>query len=725
MGHCFSMRSARCLSSCNRTSCAFSKAEAVSAGGEPAAQRSVQADRLDQQGSPGGGRCRSVSPGLVLPGIGHDAPHPRAARAQGGHRRAGRAFQPGGVAPPRRIRETVRGGGHRGARAICMAGKRARNATRGRRHGDVDQRCHRHGSRATGGDRVLGRRSGRHAPRLSRLRGGSGSRRRRARRHQHGDRATPRQPDDGCQRPANLEEHALPQNRQVRAEPDSSPGSTARPIDVLSTHRPDIGRRPNIGRGSEVALARCRDSAVEINRALRSARVTTSGTARLLPTPCGRSTDTRGHDMRAPSETAAQEWDAKGSCVSPEGRIREMVARGMSLSHVLDGLCRLVEEQAPGVLASVLADLAHVTRLTTLGQLAPSPAHEAAKTTSSEAECHGDVCISDIVGHSEAMRRVLKAVATVAPTDSTVLIGGETGTGKELIARAIHNRSRRRSRPFVTLNCAAIPSGLRESELFGQEKGAFTGAVVRRVGRFELANGGTLFLDEIGDIPLDLQPKLLRVLQEQAFERLGSTQTIRVGVRLIAATNLDLSTMVAEKRFRNDLYYRLNVFPIVIPPLRDRREDVPALVDYFMRMYAGRLNRQVEPASPAALKALTEYDWPGNVRELANVVERASIEARAGDLRVDLPPGGDRNHSAGRGAVSGAASPGEILSEAQMRQQERENIAAALRRTRGKIYGEDGAASLLGIKPTTLLSRLAKLGLKPTRQVPLASAQAT
>jgi len=326
---------------------------------------------------------------------------------------------------------------------------------------------------------------------------------------------------------------------------------------------------------------------------------------------------------------------------------------------------------------------------------------------------------AEIVGHSEVMRRVLKAVDTVAPTDSTVLIGGETGTGKELIARAIYNRSRRRSRPFVTLNCAAIPSGLLESELFGHEKGAFTGALARRVGRFELANGGTLFLDEIGDIPLELQPKLLRVLQEQAFERLGSTQTIRVGVRLIAATNLDLAAMVADKRFRSDLYYRLNVFPIAIPPLRDRREDIPTLVDHFMRLYAGRLNRRVEPVSPSALKALTEYDWPGNVRELANVVERASITARDGDLRFDLPLGGDRSESAGRGAVSVAALP-EILSEVEMRQQERENIAAALRRTRGKIYGEDGAAKLLGIKPTTLLSRLTKLGLKPIRQAPSA-----
>jgi DNA-binding NtrC family response regulator len=340
------------------------------------------------------------------------------------------------------------------------------------------------------------------------------------------------------------------------------------------------------------------------------------------------------------------------------------------------------------------------------------------ETTPSEVESGGDVGASGVVWRSEAMRRVLEAVDTVAPTDSTVLIGGETGTGKELIARAIHKRSRRRSRPFVTLNCAAIPSALLESELFGHEKGAFTGALVRRVGRFELANGGTLFLDEIGDIPLELQPKLLRVLQEQEFERLGSTQTIRVAVRLIAATNLDLATMVAERHFRSDLYYRLNVFPIVIPPLRDRREDVSALVDHFMHMYAGRLQRQLEPVSPSALKALTEYDWPGNVRELANVVERATITARAGELRFDLPPGGDLKDSAGRGAVSIVAASGGIRCEAQMRQQERENIAAALCRTRGKIYGADGAAKLLGIKPTTLLSRLTKLGLKPIRQVP-------
>jgi len=340
------------------------------------------------------------------------------------------------------------------------------------------------------------------------------------------------------------------------------------------------------------------------------------------------------------------------------------------------------------------------------------------------AESRSDIGVPEVIWRSEAMRRVFRAVDTVAPTDSTVLLGGETGTGKGLVARAIHNRSRRRSRPFIAVNCAAIPSALLESELFGHEKGAFTGAVARRVGRFELANGNTLFLDEIGDIPLELQPKLLRVLQEHEFERLGSAQTIRVEVRLIAATNLDLAAMVADKRFRSDLYYRLNVFPIVIPPLRDRRDDIPVLVEHFIRVYAERLNRALGPASPEALKALTEYEWPGNVRELANVVERAAITARTGDLRFDLPLGDDRTDPAGRAAVSMAAASAEILSETEMRQQERENVAAALRRTRGKIYGEGGAAKLLGMKPTTLLSRLAKLGLKPTRQVPPVSGSA-
>src|SRR2546422_2876137 len=242
----------------------------------------------------------------------------------------------------------------------------------------------------------------------------------------------------------------------------------------------------------------------------------------------------------------------------------------------------------------------------------------------------------DIVGTSAGLRAVLDQVEVVAPTDSSVLVYGETGTGKELIARAIHNVSSRSNRPFVKLNCAAIPSGLLESELFGHEKGAFTGAVAQRIGRFELAHGGTLFLDEVGDIPLELQPKLLRVVQEQEFERLGSTRTIRVDVRVVAATNRDLARMVAEREFRSDLYYRLNVFPLLMPPLRDRHEDIPQLVRYLAQKYARRMNKRIESTPAETLDALTRYHWPGNVRELENLIERAVILSAGPALRVPL-----------------------------------------------------------------------------------------
>src|SRR5688572_25942961 len=251
----------------------------------------------------------------------------------------------------------------------------------------------------------------------------------------------------------------------------------------------------------------------------------------------------------------------------------------------------------------------------------------------------GTRSFDEIVGTSEALRRVIANVETVAPTDATVLVCGETGTGKELVARAIHAISPRSARPLVKVNCAAIPSGLLESELFGHERGAFTGAVSQRAGRFELAHGGTLFLDEIGDLPPELQPKLLRVLQEQEFERLGSTRTTRVDVRLVAATNANLGRMVAEKRFREDLYYRLNVFPIAIPPLRERRDDIPLLAQYFVDTYARRMRKRIETVSAAAMAALTEYHWPGNVRELANVLERAVILCTAPILdREQLGP---------------------------------------------------------------------------------------
>ena len=253
-----------------------------------------------------------------------------------------------------------------------------------------------------------------------------------------------------------------------------------------------------------------------------------------------------------------------------------------------------------------------------------------------EDEIRSEMNFDEIVGESASLRAVLKQVETVAPTDSTVLITGETGTGKELIARAIHNLSPRRERTFVKVNCAAIPTGLLESELFGHERGAFTGAIAQRIGRFELAHGGTIFLDEVGDIPLELQPKLLRVLQEQEFERLGSTHTTRVDVRLVAATNRDLSEMVAARTFRSDLYYRLRVFPLLMPPLRERQEDIPALVRYFVEKYARRMNRMVETIPAETLDLLVRYPWPGNIRELENLIERAVIVSPGPVLRVPL-----------------------------------------------------------------------------------------
>ncbi len=253
-----------------------------------------------------------------------------------------------------------------------------------------------------------------------------------------------------------------------------------------------------------------------------------------------------------------------------------------------------------------------------------------------EEEARTEHNFEDIVGRSDALRRVLKHVETVAPTGSTVLIRGETGTGKELIARALHDLSPRRERTFVKLNCAAIPTGLLESELFGHEKGAFTGAISQKVGRFELAHQGTLFLDEVGDIPPELQPKLLRVLQEQEFERLGSTKTISVDVRLVAATNRDLAALVADGRFRSDLYYRLNVFPIVLPPLRERRDDIPPLVRHFTQRFARRMGRRIEAIPSAVMEALVHYPWPGNIRELQNVIERAVILSAGSSLQVPI-----------------------------------------------------------------------------------------
>jgi formate hydrogenlyase transcriptional activator len=308
----------------------------------------------------------------------------------------------------------------------------------------------------------------------------------------------------------------------------------------------------------------------------------------------------------------------------------------------------------------------------------------------------------EIVGRSAALRAVLDQVETVAPTESTVLILGETGTGKELIARAVHNFSSRQDRPFVRLNSAAIPSGLLESELFGHEKGAFTGAIAQRIGRFELAHGGTLFLDEVGDISLELQPKLLRVLQEQEFERLGGTRTMRVDVRVIAATNADLEQKLADKQFRDDLYYRLNVFPIVIPPLRDRREDIPVLVRHFVQKYGRRMKKEIETIPTQAMKALSEYDWPGNVRELENFIERLVILSRGPELELplsELAPG--RKFPA---AIS-------VYNSITLEEAQRGHIVRTLKDTNWVIGGPAGAAARLGTKRTTLQYRMKKLGI--------------
>jgi formate hydrogenlyase transcriptional activator len=305
----------------------------------------------------------------------------------------------------------------------------------------------------------------------------------------------------------------------------------------------------------------------------------------------------------------------------------------------------------------------------------------------------------EIIGNSQRLKAVLESVRIVAPADSTVLIQGETGTGKEVIARAIHNLSSRKGQAFVKVNCAAIPLGLLESELFGHEKGSFTGAIAQRIGRFELAHKGTLFLDEVGDIPLELQPKLLRVLQEQEFERLGSTRTQRVDVRVLAATNASLTQMVAEKKFRRDLYYRLNVFPIDVPALRDRRDDIPLLVHYFANKYARRMGKQIESIPKETMDALSRYSWPGNIRELQNLMERAALLSTGPSLRVPL---GEILTDSGPSAASG----GNALEQA-----EREQIVRALRESNWVVGGAHGAAARLGLKRTSLAYKMQKLGI--------------
>jgi len=317
-----------------------------------------------------------------------------------------------------------------------------------------------------------------------------------------------------------------------------------------------------------------------------------------------------------------------------------------------------------------------------------------------ETEISSEHCFENIVGNSPSLRKVLDHVAIVAPTDSTVLLHGETGTGKELVARAIHNLSSRRDRPYVRMNCAAIPSGLLESELFGHERGAFTGALMQRKGRFELADRGTLFLDEIGDISLELQPKLLRAVQEQEFERLGSATTIRVNVRMIAATHRDLRSMIREEKFREDLFYRFNVFPIEIPPLRERREDIPLLVSFFVSKFAARMGKTIRSISRQGMDMLSNCPWKGNIRELANFIERAVVVTSGDELQVPLaalPTSSDTVV-----AVSSAST---------FRQAESSVIIEALRAAAGRIAGKGGAAERLGLKRTTLQNKIRRLGI--------------
>ena len=322
-------------------------------------------------------------------------------------------------------------------------------------------------------------------------------------------------------------------------------------------------------------------------------------------------------------------------------------------------------------------------------------------------EIPAEADFSGIVGQSAALREVLQLVEMVAPSDSTVLLLGETGTGKELIARAIHDRSRRKGRAFVKLNCAAIPSGLLESELFGHERGAFTGAISQKVGRIELADRGSLFLDEIGDIPLELQPKLLRVLQEREFERLGSTRTKQVDVRVVAATHRDLDEMILEKQFRSDLYYRLNVFPISIPPLRERPEDIPLLVQHFVQQFASRMNKTIDAISPETMEALTRYSWPGNIRELQNVIERSVVVYKKGNLSIK------KSWLLAREPFRGESGMKPFFRRYPT--EDREIIGAALAEARGRVSGPTGAAAKLGIPASTLESKIRSMNINKYR----------
>jgi DNA-binding NtrC family response regulator len=336
--------------------------------------------------------------------------------------------------------------------------------------------------------------------------------------------------------------------------------------------------------------------------------------------------------------------------------------------------------------------------------------HAVSGTHSEELQTRNDSV--DMVGESRALQAIMNRIQMVAPTDSTVLIFGETGTGKEAIAKEIHKRSRRADKPLIRVNCASIPKELYESEFFGHVKGAFTGAFKDRIGRFEAAEGGTLFLDEIGEIPLDLQSKLLRALQERQYERVGDDRTVQANVRIVAATNRDLKADVAAGLFREDLYYRLNVFPLEVAPLRERAGDIPLLAKHFMNLVVKEVNCQKARLTPAGIAALLNYDWPGNVRELRNVIERAVILARGGAVEFDLPIRPHGHSTSPTALLSEVGSEPEFLTEPEILRRERDNLLVVLEKSDWKIKGVNGAAELLGVKPTTLLSRIKKMGLR-------------
>ena len=413
-------------------------------------------------------------------------------------------------------------------------------------------------------------------------------------------------------------------------------------------------------------------------------------------------------DPRFPTLTAAlRRQGVRTACfvplTTPRRRLGAMAFTSYRPLTRIDSDVEFLTEVGRLVALAVEATLARQELAQANERLAELTARLAREKDYLEEEIRTEGRFDEIIGDSPALADVLRQVEAVAGTDSAVLITGETGTGKELIARAVHRLSPRRDRTFVKLNCAAIPTGLLESELFGHEKGAFTGAVERRLGRFELADGGTLFLDEVGDIPAELQPKLLRVLQEQEFERIGSGKTIRVDVRLVAATHRDLAKMVADGRFRADLFYRLHVFPIHLPPLRDRRDDVPVLVRRFVGRFARRVGKEITTVTDETMVRLKQYDWPGNVRELEHLIERAVILSPGPELRVprfDLIP------------VTGASPGPRIPAGASLKDAERVMIRRALEDCGWQVGGARGAASRLGMKRTTLLSRMKKLGLR-------------